>query len=138
MHLIKNCPACGKKIRFPLDKGKIRVKCSCGFDFIADPDDPSLFRESSFDLGRNAESEKPGLIDRVLNSLESIDPAGLKNRAIRGLYDFKYSIQNFRLLPTGEKIKLLAIIAAIIAAGLLIILALNSHHTPAPIDDTVI
>ena len=50
MYLIKSCPSCGKRIRFPIDRGRIRVTCECGSTFLADPDDPSLYNDAAFDL----------------------------------------------------------------------------------------
>lgn len=139
MHLIKNCPSCGKKLRFPLEKGKIRVSCTCGFSFIADPDDPALFKNSSFDLSDGkAKPGGQGFIDRVLGALESIEPRKIKANVIRALYDFKYRIQNFRLLPTREKLKVLAVIAAVIAAALLIAFAVNYFQKPELGDGNIV
>ena len=55
MHIIKPCPVCGKKLRFPIEKGKIQVKCLCGYQFIADPDNPELYQHSTFDLSPKKE-----------------------------------------------------------------------------------
>ena len=62
MYFIKNCPYCTKALRFPIDRGKILVRCGCGHSFVADPDDPLLYRDGRFDLGaERAEKRKPGL-----------------------------------------------------------------------------
>lgn len=50
MYLIKQCPECGKPLRFPIDKGVIKVKCICGNSFFADPDKPDLYKNAQFDL----------------------------------------------------------------------------------------
>jgi hypothetical protein len=37
LFLVKECPSCGRGLRFPIDRGRIRVRCVCGHQFIADP-----------------------------------------------------------------------------------------------------
>ncbi|MCU0846336.1 MAG: hypothetical protein MUD12_00430 [Spirochaetes bacterium] len=46
-------------LRFPIDKGKLRIKCRCGASFTADPDDPSLYRDSEFDIKPEKKKERP-------------------------------------------------------------------------------
>jgi len=113
MYLIKACPSCKMKLRFPIDKGTIRVKCGCGYSFIANPDDPSLYEKARFDLsvtkfGLKKLSACKGAIAH--SWLKQIIPS-----IMTSILNFKYRIQNFRLLPDAEKIKLLASIAAIAA-----------------------
>ena len=50
MYLIKKCPSCNTKLRFPIDRGKIQVRCSCGYQFIANPDNSKLYNDAKFDL----------------------------------------------------------------------------------------
>ena len=50
MHIIKPCPHCGIKLRFPIDSGVVKVRCRCGYSFLADPDDPQLYADATFDL----------------------------------------------------------------------------------------
>jgi len=121
MHYIKACPSCGKKIRFPLDRGKIRIRCLCGYSFIADPDDKSLYRDGSFDLGDRKKFPFPA--GAILRKITGIKPGELLRETIRTLYDYKYKIQNFRILPTSEqrKIIILMIIVLIIIAAVVII-----------------
>lgn len=113
MYLIKACPSCKMKLRFPIDKGTIRVKCGCGYSFIADPDNPSLYENARFDLsvtkfGLKKLSACKGAITH--SWLKHIVPA-----VITSILNFKYRVQNFRLLPDDEKTKLIAGIAAITA-----------------------
>ena len=118
MYFIKPCPSCGTKLRFPIDKGTIRVRCSCGTSFVADPDDPILFQDGKFDLGGPGPNKKEG---RKIPGFP-----GLKSILINSLYSAKYRIQNFRLLPSAEQRKILIILALACAlAGLIAYLVYN-------------
>lgn len=110
MLLVKKCPECGKLIRFPVDKGRIKVSCPCGFSFVADPDDRTIYKDAFFDRESIREDTVSDKIKAWLNSRKSGD---IKKDTINSLLEFKYWIQNFHLLPTAEKIKYL-IPAAII------------------------
>lgn len=90
MLYIKTCPECNRNIRFPLDKGKIKVKCACGYSFIADPDDKSLYRTGKFDLNKN-------------NKRNHINLKQFPDSIIKKLFNAKYTLQNFRLLPSSEQ-----------------------------------
>lgn len=120
MYLIKICPECKTKIRFPIDKGTIRVKCTCGYSFIANPDDTGIYRDASFDLSHTA----PGLkkLSPLHQWIGDIRVKGLLPFIITGALNLKYKIQNFRLLPGQEKKKIILTILFICAviAGLVI------------------
>jgi len=103
VHLIKKCPSCGSMLRFPIDKGKIRIKCKCGFSFTADPDDPSLYSDSEFDIKPDRKKK---------NAHKKFFPS-----IIIYLYEFKYDLQNFWILPSSKKRILIKIAAAFILAG---------------------
>jgi hypothetical protein len=126
MNLIKTCPSCGNKIRFPLDKGKIKVKCSCGFNFVADPDDTSIYKNSEFDL-TGKKSSRPGISSWIGNLFKSTSGEKFTwSHIINSLLNAKYKLQNFRLLPTSEQKKILSIviiIAIIIIAVVLIFIS---------------
>lgn len=117
MYLIKPCPACGTKLRFPINRGKIRVSCSCGNIFIADPDDPSLYNGAEFDLkakGSEVKQSAQDFIRNIKKRWNSIKMRELVPHIINRVYDIKYSIQNFKLLPGSEKRRVVLITTLII------------------------
>ena len=123
MYLIKVCPECKTKIRFPIDKGTIRVKCSCGYSFIANPDDTGIYRDASFDLSHTT----PGLkrMAPLRRWIGDIRVRGLVPFIISGTLDVKYKIQNFRLLPDAEKKR---IVLAFIIIGAVIIAIITAVY----------
>jgi len=137
MYLIKVCPECKTKIRFPIDKGTIRVKCSCGYSFIANPDDTGIYRDASFDLSHTT----PGLkrMTPLRRWIGDIRVRGLIPLTISGALDVKYKIQNFRLLPDAEKKR---IVLAFIIIGAVIIAVIAAvyflKHGSIPPDSVVI
>lgn len=131
MFFILPCSTCGKKLRFPLDKGKIRVTCTCGNSFIADPDDTELYKRGSFDVGEG--KKKASLFQRTFSSAENFSFQSLVDSAIKKLIDFKYRIQNFRLLPASEQKKLLIrLLLAALVAGLLLFFFIIGGRNPSP------
>ncbi|MCL1910731.1 MAG: hypothetical protein FWG13_00795 [Leptospirales bacterium] len=112
IRLIKNCPECGKQLRFPIDRGIIRVKCLCGYSFTLDPDDTGIYKDARFDLSANAgrgaqPSRKPPLKERVM----------------RGIWQYRYNLQNISLL-TGKARRNVIIVTALIVLFFLSILCL--------------
>ena len=91
MNFIITCPSCSNKLRFPIDKGKIKVKCQCGYFFIADPDDTKLYKKGNFDIKEKLRKKKEFNLDHIIRQL------------IEKIYDLKYKLQNFKLLPTSEQ-----------------------------------
>lgn len=127
MFLIKTCPSCEKKIRFPLDKGRIKVTCTCGYSFLADPDDTNIYRNGEFEL-KSKKSSVMGLFSRIerlfsSSSTEKFTWDHIINRVLK----IKYKLQNFRLLPTVEQKKILTIILAVIIIIIVVILIINSN-----------
>lgn len=128
MFLIKLCPSCHAKLRFPLTKGKIRVTCVCGYSFTADPDDPALYRNAEFDLSEKSHrTETPGKhrefqFRRFFNF----------DAVIKELYIFKYRMQNFRLLPASEQKRILLKVTFIMLGLLLLYFTLCSSRTNVP------
>ncbi len=116
MFLIKPCPSCKRKIRFPIDKGKIKVNCICGYEFIADPDDPDIYRDSRFDL-KGSEKSKRKIAERIKSFYRDLDI----NRIINRIYDLKYKFQNFRLLPASEQRRLIMSLVSLFILMLIII-----------------
>jgi hypothetical protein len=96
MFYIKPCPACGKKLRFPLDKGKLQVKCECGNSFTADPDDTALYKNGAFDL---KDKVRPVWLDKITN----LNVNNLLSKIITNLLEYKYSLQNFMLLTWKDR-----------------------------------
>jgi hypothetical protein len=127
MYLIKICPECKAKIRFPIDKGTIRVKCSCGHSFIANPDDTGIYQDASFDLSHTA----PGLkkMSPLHKWIGDIRVKGLMPVVITGVLNLKYKIQNFRLLPGRDKKKIIVALLITVAGviGLIIAIFLLTH-----------
>jgi len=117
MFIVKSCPSCGQKLRFPIDKGKIKINCACGYSFLADPDDPSIYKKAKFDI----KPETGGLLRKNWKKkVSEIDSEKIKSRIINDLLQFKYDLQNFKLLPSSRKKKIIAIIAAIILTSVVI------------------
>lgn len=110
IHLIKNCPQCGKQLRFPIERGIIKVKCPCGCAFIVNPDNTDIYRDARFDLNNKQPQRKP-----------SLKP--LKERVIRGLWQYRYNLQNIRLL-TGKTRRNTIIVTGLIILALLSLLCL--------------
>ena len=109
IRLIKNCPECGKQLRFPIDGGVIKVKCPCGYSFVADPDNTDIYKDARFDLAN--ERKRP----------PSKPP--LKERVIRGIWQYRYNLQNIRLL-TGKTRRNVIIVTGLIALFLLSVIYL--------------
>lgn len=114
MYYIKPCPACSKKLRFPLDKGKLQIKCECGNSFLADPDDTVLYKSGYFDLSDKA---SPAWLGKIKN----LNLHNFISKIITNLLEYKYSLQNFMLLTWKDQsviliktlIALLALFSAI-------------------------
>jgi hypothetical protein len=119
MYYIKPCPECGKKLRFPLDKGKLQVKCECGNSFTADPDDTSLYKNGSFDLN---DKSRPAW----MNKIENLDYKELSTKIISNLLNYKYSLQNFMLLTWKDRgiIVLKTIFALLVVMALIFLILL--------------
>lgn len=114
MHLIKPCPHCGRRLRFPIDRGIIRVTCPCGHCFTADPDDTGIYRNASFDLSRPHVNSS---IREIIGRLRGLDVTTLTRRLITAFLEFTYRIRNFPLLPFPERRRL--IVTILLAASLL-------------------
>ncbi|MBN2157977.1 MAG: hypothetical protein JW807_01185 [Spirochaetes bacterium] len=124
MYLVKTCPSCKTKIRFPIDKGTIRVTCSCGYSFIANPDNTDIYKNASFDL-RNTKHQG-NTFDSLKKTVKKIQVDQMKAAVINWTLSFKYKIQNFRLLPNAERKKIiftLLLICASICAGIILLIS---------------
>lgn len=119
MFLTKACPSCGTGLRFPIDKGKIRVRCACGHDFIADPDNPGLYTDARFDV-RHEKTGKRTTSRRFRDFFGRVDIGKTRGAIITGLLAVKYKLQNFRLLPAAEQRRITAIVAIILLALVLL------------------
>lgn len=104
MKYINQCPECGRNLRFPLDKGKIKIRCQCGYESIVDPDDTSLYKKGRFDV------EPEGQKKTKKNKVKRTGPLLNRDIIIRKIYDFKYSVQNIKHMPDKEKYRLLLLI----------------------------
>lgn len=134
MHLVKNCPSCGRKLRFPLEKGTLRVKCRCGQSFIANPDDPALYKGASFDLAHGPGS-RGSLAAQFARWKREMEDRDLPGRAVEFLLQIKYDAQNFRLLPLARRRRLMFIaLAVLLALALITYLLLRPGPQPLPDD----
>ena len=139
MFLVKSCPGCGQKIRFPLDRGVIRVNCPCGYSFKADPDDRALYIDATIDLAKDSEKSDISLTS-AFNSVKSyfsslmkritsfrINLDGLKQKIIINFYNVKYWLQNYRLHPDSENRRIIIplMFLLVLAAGILIFFILG-------------
>jgi len=115
IRLIKNCPECGKQLRFPINRGIIKVKCPCGYSFVADPDNTGIYKDARFDLANERPPRKPSL----------------KERAIREIWQYRYNLQNIRLL-TGETRRNTIIVTGLIVLFLFSIIYLIFFFVTAP------
>ncbi|TAL33916.1 MAG: hypothetical protein EPN93_12845 [Spirochaetes bacterium] len=132
MNLIKSCPACGRNLRFPIDKGTIRVRCVCGESFVANPDDPALYKNATFDIAHVKEA-RPGLFDNLSFAELRTRARDLKDAVMQRTYRLKYTIQNFPLLPatSQRRIVLIGVAAGIaLAAILYFIYILHARRIP--------
>ncbi len=125
MYLIKPCPSCFRTLRFPIDQGKIRVKCICGESFIADPDDPALYAGAKFDL---AAKKKKNNFSFALSLTKALDVS------IKKIYDFRYRVQNLPLLAGTERYKTIVVLIAIGAILIATAYFICSGKTAAPKD----
>jgi hypothetical protein len=126
MYLIKTCPSCKTKLRFPIDKGTIKVKCPCGYSFVANPDNSDIYKDASFDLSRSTCGLKR--MTRLKRMMDGTKFDQFAPIIINKIFDLKYKIQNFRLLPAAEKKKFLiafGIVGAAIVGIIVILYVLN-------------
>ena len=123
MFLIKSCPRCERKLRFPLDKGKIKVRCKCGYSFIADPDNPSLYKNAEFDLSYSSK-KKPLSLLRLFRQLQSVRLKDAYSAFINRYLKVRYTLQNFKLLASSEqqRIVLFMILIGVIAVAIFILI----------------
>ncbi len=116
MFLIKACPACNEPVRFPIDKGKIKITCKCSHSFVIDPDDPTLYENASFDLKYNQKNRRSSRNKFSFNQLI--------NNSIRKILQQKYDLQNFKLLPNKRKVEIVVqylFMLTIVIAAILIL-----------------
>ena len=137
MHLIKPCPSCGKKLRFPITEGEIKVTCRCGSSFVADPDDQSLYCNAEFDL-RPAPGRKPpkNTLRHFTERIKGITIKEITTKLINRMLDIKYKIQNFRHLPVKEQRKIFLIL--MITAALLSLLITAIYFCSKTVNKNVI
>ena len=102
MYVIKPCPNCGAKLRFPINSGTVKVTCKCGYSFIANPDNPRLYSDAVFDLWYDSKPKPKASQTSIIS------------RVIERLYSYWYTILNFRLLPTKTQRTIIVIIIIII------------------------
>ncbi len=109
MHIIKPCPSCGIKLRFPIDAGIVKVRCRCGYSFLANPDDPALYTDATFDLSLHKKSKRAFSAKSIVHTI------------IETMYSYWYTLGNFKILPTKDKIKIIAVAIAVILLSMIIV-----------------
>ena len=109
MYYIKNCNFCNTKLRFPLNKGVINVKCGCGHSFIADPDNTELYKDGKFDLSGPSSKNK-----------NRINWSNLRVSIMELFYANKYLLQNYKYLTGTDKRKASIILFLCIAVSLMV------------------
>ncbi len=114
MHLIKPCPRCGTRVRFPIDEGIIQVTCRCGNSFRADPDDPALYRDGRFDLEGK---KKPSPLKKIIPDSRTLRK--LPGRIVNSFLNLKYDTQNLPLLTDRDRFM---VIIRLVAVGTLLFL----------------
>ncbi len=127
MYLIKACPTCKTRLRFPIDKGTIKVKCACGYSFIANPDNTDIYKDASFDLSHTTGTLKK--MAPVKSAISKINFEQIFEAIINRFLNIKYKVQNFRLLPDAEKKKIMLTIlfSCIGLIGLIATIYLLTH-----------
>ena len=97
MKYIKACPVCGRMLRFPIDKGIIKVSCQCGSDMIIDPDNTELYKDGKFDLASDSKKrQNKNFIKSFTNKINF-------RKIINSLLELKYKLQNISLMPDRER-----------------------------------
>lgn len=112
MKYIIDCPSCGRKIRFPLDRGRIKIFCTCGYNTVIDPDDTKLYESGNFDLKpeNNSQQTAEGFFESIASLLDKCS----WNSFINSLLEIKYRLQNIRVLPDKERNRIVAVILLVI------------------------
>lgn len=100
-------------LRFPIDRGIIKVTCQCGSEMTINPDNTDLYKNGKFDLGRDTR--------RKDNFLSSLKPEINFKKIINSLLEFKYRLQNISLMPDRERNRLLISLFLIITLSIVII-----------------
>jgi DNA-directed RNA polymerase subunit RPC12/RpoP len=51
MRIVSKCPVCSRKMRFPINKGKLLIRCPhCGNQFVFDPDIRRMWKQLMYRL----------------------------------------------------------------------------------------
>jgi hypothetical protein len=102
-------------VRFPINRGKIKVNCPCGNSFIADPDSPELYKGAQFDLhGKVKKKNAVTGLGSLKERLSSFDIRKRWEQFARYAIGLSYKIQNFRILPFREQQKIIIVLSVII------------------------
>ena len=120
MNFIITCPSCSNKLRFPIDRGKLKVKCQCGYSFIADPDDTELYKKGNFDIKEKARKKKEFNFDHIIKKI------------IEKIYSVKYKLQNFKLLPASEQKKIILYFILFLIAIIVLVFLIRSVGSNHP------
>jgi len=108
MKYIKACPACGKMLRFPIDRGIIKISCQCGHSLLVNPDDTELYKEGKFDLKKDGgDKNNRGLFSSFKSLKADFKKKVNYSSIINSLLELKYKLQNISLMPDAERNKLI-------------------------------
>lgn len=92
-------------LRFPIDRGIIRISCQCGHSLLINPDDTELYKEGKFDLKKDgADKNSRGLFSSLKADFnKKINYSSI----INSILELKYKLQNISLMPDAERNKLI-------------------------------
>jgi len=82
-------------LRFPLDRGKIKIKCRCGYTETIDPDSRELYNKGKFDLSPENQNNR--------FSLKKLSESINLGKIINGTLSIKYRLQNYRYMVDSER-----------------------------------
>ncbi len=100
-------------LRFPIDRGIIKISCRCGHSLLVNPDDTELYKEGKFDLKKDgADKNKRGLFSSFKADFKKkVNYSSI----INSILELKYKLQNISLMPDAERNKLIFAFASITA-----------------------
>lgn len=109
-------------LRFPIDRGVIKISCKCGSSIIIDPDDTELYKEGKFDLTKEKKENKNKKSTPSSKSAKSaMNKKFSYSRLINSLFELKYKLQNLPVMPDKERNKILLYLLTIIVILILIL-----------------
>ncbi len=95
-------------LRFPIDRGIIKISCQCGHTLLVNPDDTELYKEGKFDLKKDGgDKNKKGHFFSFKSFKADFKKKVNYSSIINSLLELKYKLQNISLMPDAERNKLI-------------------------------